>query len=201
MRIIKNKGVKEGNGKQRFFVSVFLVISSSFITAFCPSSQEPILSEYKVKAVFLFNFTQFVDWPADAFQNDDDPFVIGILGDDPFGSYLDETVKGETFSKHPLVVKRYNKPEEVGGSHILFIAETDNEKLKKIFKKINPGYMLTVGDARGFAKLGGAVEFKKEGNRVRLKINPDSASSVGLNVSSKLLRLADIVTTDNDNLP
>src|SRR5690348_11218885 len=68
----------------------------------------PVPGEYQVKAVFLFNFTHFVEWPADAFPGPAAPFVIGVLGQDPFGSALDEAVRGETVNGHPLVVQRYS---------------------------------------------------------------------------------------------
>ena len=66
------------------------------------AAQTPRASEYQIKAVFLFNFAQFVDWPPGAFPDSTAPLVIGVLGDDPFGPYLDETVRGETVRGRPL---------------------------------------------------------------------------------------------------
>src|SRR6266702_4256829 len=74
--------------------------------------------EYQVKAVFLFNFTQFVEWPAGAFARVNTPLVIGVLGDDPFGAYLDETVRGETANGRPLVVVRYRRVQEIGDCQV-----------------------------------------------------------------------------------
>src|SRR2546430_1625474 len=62
-------------------------------------------AEYQLKAVFLFNFAQFVEWPAQASTEPDAPLVIGVLGQNPFGSYLDELVRGEKVGPHPLVVR------------------------------------------------------------------------------------------------
>src|SRR5688572_25985571 len=67
-------------------------------------AQKPVLREQEVKAVFLFNFVQFVEWPQEAFPENQTPLVIGILGKDPFGKFLDETVKGEVINGHPLSV-------------------------------------------------------------------------------------------------
>ena len=64
-------------------------------------------TEYQVKAVFLFNFSQFVDWPPASFADGRSPLVIGVLGRDPFGATLDEIVRGETVNGRPLVVRRY----------------------------------------------------------------------------------------------
>src|SRR4051812_6394668 len=81
----------------------------------------PPPTEYQVKAAYLFNFGQFVEWPARAYESPGAPFVIGILGDDPFGGALDEVVRGETFGSRPLEVKRFKAPQEIGACNILFI--------------------------------------------------------------------------------
>jgi hypothetical protein len=67
-------------------------------------SQDAVLPEYKVKSVFIFNFTKFVDWPSTSFESEDSPFIIGIIGNNPFGNYLEETVLGEKVGPHPIVI-------------------------------------------------------------------------------------------------
>ena len=89
-------------------------------------------SEYQVKAVFLFNFAQFVDWPAEAFTSPDAPFVIGILGQDPFGSQLDDVVRGETVNNRTLVVERYRSVAEIRDCNILFIGGNESGHLDEI---------------------------------------------------------------------
>jgi len=69
--------------------------------------------EYQVKAVFLFNFANFVDWPAKSFPAAATPFVIGILGDNPFGTYLDDVVRGEKIANHPVELRRYDREDEI----------------------------------------------------------------------------------------
>src|SRR5262245_36573345 len=83
--------------------------------------------EYQLKAVFLFNFAQFVEWPSAAFPEAQTPLVIGILGEDPFGAYLDETVRGETVNNRSLIVRRYRRVEEIETCHILFISRSEAE--------------------------------------------------------------------------
>lgn len=59
-----------------------------FAGAVSSSAQATTPQEYQIKAVFLFNFTQFVDWPPTAFVDPRTPLVIGVLGEDPFGLSL-----------------------------------------------------------------------------------------------------------------
>src|SRR5207244_3549829 len=88
--------------------------------------------EYQVKAVFLFNFAQFVDWPTQAFAQAQTPLVIGVLGEDPFGAYLDETVRGEKANRRPLSVQRYRQVAEIKTCHVLFISRSETDRLEQI---------------------------------------------------------------------
>jgi hypothetical protein len=151
--------------------------------------------EYEVKAVFLFNFSQFVDWPESAFADDRSPLVVGVLGQDPFGAALDEAVRGETVNGRPLSIRRYERIEDVDACHILFIERTQQARLQQILQSLRDRSCLTVSDTDGFASAGGIIQFVTIDNRIRLQINLDAAKLANLTISSKLLRPAQIVTT------
>ena len=148
--------------------------------------------EHRVKAVFLFNFAQFVVWPDSAFTGPNDPLVVGILGDDPFDTYLDDVVRGEKVNNRPIEVKRYRKVEEAKGCHVLFVSPSESARMDEILAALKPTKVLTVGESDGFFRNGGMVNFATESGRIRLKINLEEVQDAGLSVSSKLLRLADV---------
>lgn len=152
-------------------------------------------TEYQVKAVFLFNFSQFVDWPAQAFTDARSPLIIGVLGEDPFGAALDEAVQGETVNGRPLEVRRYQKVEDIDQCHILFINLAPDYPLADLLKRLHDRNVLTVSDAREFAQAGGVIELVTVDHKIRLQINLDAAKLSNLTISSKLLRPARIVTT------
>jgi uncharacterized protein DUF4154 len=160
-----------------------------------PAQSSP---EYQLKAVFLFNFAQFVEWPAGAFPEPDTPLGICILGEDPFGGYLDETVRGETVGNHPLAVRRYRTVDEVRGCHILFVSRQEQGHLKEILDSLKGHSVLTVSDAERFASRGGMIRFVTDRNRIRLRINLEAARAANLTLSSKLLRPAQIVPAGKD---
>lgn len=145
---------------------------------------------YQVKAAFLYNFSQFVEWPPTAFSNQASPFVIGILGKDPFGAYLHELVKGERINGHPIQVQRYGDEKEIKNCHILFI---NLPSTINALSALENQSTLTVSDADNFARQGGMIRFFTENNKIRLEINPAAAKEASLNISSKLLRVAQIV--------
>jgi YfiR/HmsC-like len=149
--------------------------------------------EYQLKAVFLYNFTQFVDWPEQAFAGPDAPLVIGILGQDPFDGYLDDVVRGEKAAGHPIVVKRYRDLDSAGGCHMLFVGGEDARKPEALLAALKDRVVLTVGDSGEFSQRGGMIDFVTKRGKIRFRINVGSVRAARLMVSSKLLRLADIV--------
>jgi hypothetical protein len=169
-----------------------LAIGLAVAGAVCGAETTP---EYQVKAVFLFNFAQFVDWPPDAFAGADEPLVIGVLGDDPFGAALDDTVRNETVKSRRLTVQRYQRVEEIGRCHILFISSSESRHIEQTVAALRDRSILTVSDIAGAALRGVMVRFLTENNRIRLRINLDAAKAAHLVISSKLLRPAEIVTT------
>jgi hypothetical protein len=162
------------------------------------SAETAVSKEYQVKAIFLFNFAQFVKWPRAAFTRADEPFRIGVLGDDPFDTFLDETVKGEKVEGRPLVVQRYTSVEEVKSCQILFISRSESQGMEKILASLKGRNILTVGDTEGFIKNGGIIRFVTEENKVHFRINPEAAKRVKLTISSKVLRLAEISQPGQD---
>jgi hypothetical protein len=151
-------------------------------------------SEYDLKAAFLFNFAQFVEWPPQAFIDASSPITIAILGVDPFGASLDEIVAHETAHNRPIVVRRYHSVEEVEHCQILFISQSKSRELKYIASKLEHRSILTVGETKDFAAHSGIIGFEVNQRRLRLRINLAAANATGLTISSKLLRQATIVS-------
>lgn len=158
------------------------------------AAQTARASEYQVKAVFLFNFAQFVDWPAEASADSDTTLVIGVLGDDPFGGVLDQTVRDERLNGRPFQVRRYQSVDEIKICHILFISRSEAGRPEGILAGLKHRPILTVSDAEGFAERGGMIRFVTDRSRIRLQINPEAAEAAHLTISSKLLRVAEIIS-------
>ena len=147
--------------------------------------------EYDLKAVFLYNFVTFVDWPKGALP-DGQPFVIGVLGEDPFGAALDEVVEGEKFRNLPLQVRRCRTIEEARSCQIVFISSSEAARLPAILAELRGRPVLTVADTPKFLEAGGIIAFSTEA-RVQLNVNAAAARRAGLAISSKLLRVAKVV--------
>jgi len=152
-----------------------------------------ILSEYRVKAAYLYYFTTFVNWPPEAFPNAGDEVVIGVLGEDPFGAILDETLRGKTVGNRKLVVRRFGSVKDVRESHVLFISSSEQDRLASILKVLDGAAVLTVGESDGFASRGGQIAFRTEDKKVRFDINVAAVERAPLKVSAQLMKLGRIV--------
>jgi len=142
----------------------------------------------QLKAAFLYNFAKFVTWPS---ANTNSPqFVIGILGNDPFGSFLEQMVEGEKIGNQSIVIQRYNDVSEIRNCHILYI---NKGNAADVAKSLEARPILTVGDSDDFAQSGGIIRFYFTQNKIRLRINLKHTKAANLQISSKLLRLADVV--------
>ncbi|HEX2831470.1 MAG TPA: YfiR family protein [Thermoanaerobaculia bacterium] len=150
-------------------------------------------AEYQLKAAFVFNFTQFVEWPSTAFSTADAPFVICIAGDDPFGQALDQIVEGEAVGRHRIVVHRVSDALNLPPCHLVFLSRSAQKNLDAVLDRISPGAsVLTVSDIERFVARGGAIGLFLDRNHVRFEIGVKAAENQRLKLSSQLLSLGRI---------
>ena len=159
----------------------------------CPPfgrGEEEFTPEYKIKAGFIYNFAKFVDWPTKAFAAVDSPFVIGVLGEDPFGKLLDQTVQNRNVAGRRIEVRRFSRVEGAETCQILFISRSEAEDIATILKRLKGKSILTVGETPRFRDEGGVINFTVQQMSVCFQINTEAAALAQLSISSKLLRLA-----------
>jgi len=157
-------------------------------------------SEYLVKAGFIYNFANLVQWPSTAFSQSDSPIVIAILGEDHFGTTLDRVLQDKKVNGRPFVVKRLKSVAELLKSvaelkdcQILFVSSSEMPHLSEAMQIVRGIPILTIGETPGFANRGGIINLVLEDNKVRFEVNVDAAKQADLNISSRLLALARIV--------
>ena len=173
---------------------VILLICLMPGSGLCPSAQaEERFDEYQVKSAFLFNLANFIHWPNESFASSDSPFIITILGETPLTENLENIIQGEKIDSHPIVVREIEDIQDIENPHILFVAQGLRDQTYLFSPELTLFGTLTVSDDKDFSEKGGAVTLYVEDNRIALKLNVASTERAGLRVSSKLLRLAQIV--------
>lgn len=171
-------------------------VISSLVLILCArsaSAREPSPTEYQVKAAFLLNFAKFIEWPSSSFANPQAPFLICILGTDPFGPMIDETLHGQTLGGRAVAVQRVRDAGALRHCQVGFISTSEKKRVQDIIEAVKGASVLLVGESPQFAAAGGMIQFGMEDDHVRFLINPEAAERAGLRVSSKLLSLATII--------
>jgi hypothetical protein len=143
--------------------------------------------EYEVKAAFLYNFIQFIEWPAESLR---EAFSVCTLGDDPFAGALDRTVAGESVNGRPIVVEHLRPDALPAHCQILFVPRSQSARAAAVIRVLGAAPVLTVGESAGFLQAGGLVNLVVEAGKVRFDVNAEAATARGLRISSKLLRVA-----------
>ncbi|HUB25597.1 MAG TPA: YfiR family protein [Tepidisphaeraceae bacterium] len=168
------------------------VLLGVLLLASTPAAADGPAREYVVKAAFLYNFTQFVTWPNNTYSSADAPFVVAVLGDDPFDGALEEAMQGKTAEDRPIVVKHFASTDEMGPCQVLFVPQSQDSELPALFGKLGTIPVLTVGESEQFLPAGGGIRFLLEDNRIRFEISPAATDAARLKVSAKLMKLARI---------
>lgn len=173
---------------------VILVISLVLSVGSAPARAGEAPTEYEVKAAFLYNFTSFVEWPAAASPSSADPLVIGVLGQDPFGPLLDNLVQGKQSNGRSIVVRRIPRGGPIADCHLLYISSSERNRTDSVVSQLSGLPILTVTDLDPRECVGLMLFMAVgENGRIRLLINAAAAEQTGLKVSSRLLRLAEII--------
>lgn len=160
-----------------------------------PPAPASLPEEYTVKAVFLYSFGRFVQWPPQTFANDSEPFVIAVAGEDSFGRAPDEIAAKKTIQDRHIVIHRFAAPDDYRGPcQILFVSRSlGAEAQAAILKKTAGKPVFVVGETPGFCQQGGIANFYVAEDRIRFEINADAARHAQLRLDAQLLNLGKAV--------
>jgi hypothetical protein len=171
---------------RRCGVIAAMLVAGTLLVSLPAAAQGTI--ENEVKAAYLFHFTKFVRWPAAS--NPADPFRLCVAGDPDFAAALDAVIAGESADGRPLVRLDGNSAETARTCQILYIGPHSPDGGRALLAAVRGQPVLTVGNAPGFSEQEGMIHFVVSEGRVRFDVNLAAAQRAGLQVSSKLLRVA-----------
>jgi len=173
-----------------------LLILAALLFGVRAQAQSP-MSESQVKAMFVYNFLKFVEWPADSHRAAD-PFVVLIIGDGPTADATERFLESKTIGDQKVLVRRTRWDQSLQGARAAFVVEPDGKRLHRILEAASAAGVLTIGEGEGFATHGGVIALLVEDRRVRFDVDTAAAQVAGLRVSSKLLALTHAVRSSTD---
>lgn len=168
--------------------TIALLLSALLLTVGAPRAQGAPL-ESEVKAAYLFNFARYVTWPEKAFASPSDPIRICVLADEVFRDTLAATIADKRVGDRRVLAESRTSSSQASDCHILFLKADRASAVADLSSHA----VFVVSDSPGFAASGGTANFVLADNKVRFEINPGAVDRAGLQISSRLLRLAKIV--------
>jgi len=177
-----------------FSLIVMILVATMSNPVFISHAQPLIAREYEIKAAFIYNFAKFTDWPDGTFTDDTNATItLCVICQDSFDDIVD-SLRGKIVKNKKLVVKQCKQVQNIDECQIIFIRSSDSIKWRQTLETVENRKVLTIGEMEGFAQFGGMINFIIVNNKVRFEINIDAAKRAGLKLSSKLLKLANIVS-------
>lgn len=140
----------------------------------------------KFKALFMYNFTKYIEWPATVRQGD---FVIGILGASPMAKELEIIAGKQKVGSQNIMVKTFNSIDEIGNCHILYVPASKSSSLAQIIEKLSGKSVLVVTDKEGLASQGACINYVQDGDRIKYELNKKNIEKRGMVVNSALVTL------------
>ncbi|HSW16134.1 MAG TPA: YfiR family protein [Ramlibacter sp.] len=147
------------------------------------------MSEAAVKAAFLLNFTNFVEWPANAFGAPGEPVVIAVIGDDEVYAELERLAIGRRAAGRPFALLRLREATAQGRVHLAYIGPRRDARLTETISA-SEGPVLVVTQAPGALEMGAVINFLTQDRRVRFEASVAEAQARGLRLSARLLGVA-----------
>jgi hypothetical protein len=148
------------------------------------------LTEYRIKAAYLYRFCEYVEWPEVVFADPASPLVIGILGDGRIAANLEEIVTGRRVGERLVDVRRLQAGDSIEGIHVLFITRSQDRDLAAILAEARMQSTLTITEWEDFDPSGSIINFIVIDDRVRFDIALEPAKRSNLRISSRLLAVA-----------
>ncbi len=175
-------------------IGVGLVAAALFIAPLLgQATEEESRFEYEVKAVFLYNFTRYLQWPE---EPEGEAFAIAVLGESGIVEPLRAIAGQKTVGSLPIVVRQCAAVEEIGRPRILFVARSAVLQLPRVLEKTRGTSILIVGEAEGLGSRGVAVNFVLRDGAVKFEMNERALDDARIQVGSQLLKLAILVDAE-----
>lgn len=160
--------------------------------------EEERAREYALKSAFVLHLFKYTTWPEESLGKKDEPMVVTVIGENHFGKSLEKAFKGQRPHDRDVVVRHLKKVPKEPKGHLVYACGLSEKDERKLIERCQGEPILLIGDYKGFAELGGSMNFHLVEEKVRFQINTGELKKSGLTISSQVLKLAEIVETIGD---
>lgn len=149
--------------------------------------------ELTVKAAYIYNFLQFIDWQRKESDAGNNPIKICVVGSHQFADALEALSSRQVAGRAIQIIPDSPDSHVLGGCRVVFIGQSAEGQLSRLLARLSEANVLTVSDIPQFARKGGSIGFFIRNGKVKIEINLNATRQAGLKVSAKLLEVARIV--------
>lgn len=186
--------------RRRHAAAVCALLLATTLPAIAPASAQPLPEaslppsvEYQIKADFVYTVAKFVDWPDGAFSGPSAPLTFGIVGSDSVADAIAQALRGKKVHERPIRTVRVTDPRRALECQILYVSDADPARNKALLDQVGTASILTIGERGDFASKGGILGLRLSDTLVQFEVNIRSAERAGIAISSKILRLGQVV--------
>jgi hypothetical protein len=163
------------------------IITIGFLVLFNISAKA---QETKFIALYLYNFTKYIDWPEEQKKGE---FIIGVVGSNQVHAELLQLAQGKPVGTQIISVKNFRSIDEVSGCHILFLSESQSRRVDQAVSKLAQSSPLIVTQMEGATLFGSAINFVIRDETMKFELKKTNAIKYGLRVHSRLDNLAIVI--------
>ncbi len=138
------------------------------------------------KALFMFNFAKYIEWPAGTSNNN---FIIAVYGKDDITPELQKLASARKINNKTIIVKTINSPSEAQNANIIFLPESKHGELSKVVAYFNNKPTLIISEKSGACKQGSAINYVTQNGKMKYEVCKYNITSHNLNVDQKLIAL------------
>lgn len=151
----------------------------------CAAETSPQNREYQLKTAYLFHFAELAEWPTTG------DITICSAIDNHLTRYL-SVLDGRKIASQTVRVKLIDTIDSLAGCSIVYLDQNQSMTPQLAERGMNH-HLLLVGDGEHFAEDGGMLQFALRDNKLKLLVNLPAVRAAGLKLSSKLLRMAEVL--------
>lgn len=141
----------------------------------------------RFKAVFIFNFAKYLEWPTEYKTGD---FVIGILGNSTVEQFLVSISASKSVGSQVVVVKKFFNVESLERCQMLYIPFNNSNMLPAVLNKIGSNSTVIITEKNGLIASGAAFNFVLENGKLGFELNTSTLNNRNLKITNELKELA-----------
>jgi hypothetical protein len=164
----------------RHLILLFLVV---FINSNGIKAQDE-----KFKAIFIYNFTRYINWPAKSGD-----FIVTILGNDPIAGEIESIASKKLVGNSKIKVISINSPSELGNCQIVYVVKITSDVMAQVLQKAKESNILIITEKQNACSLGAGINFVSAGGKLTFEISKQNIENCSLQINSALLSLGKVV--------